>query len=73
MIGDNNVLNGSFVKDANDYITIKMSGIPMGYEETHLIFCVYARTGEKLYYLDNGETKESVAGKSYNEVIALNG
>jgi hypothetical protein len=68
-VGDDNVLTGNFVKGANDYIDIKLTGIPVGHEETFVVFCVYVTVGEKLYYLDNEKTTENIVGVSYNSIL----
>ena len=36
-----------------------------------LTFCVYVKDGDKISYLDNGETVETVTMKSYNDVKTL--
>ena len=67
--GDDGVLSGDFVKGANDYLDIKVTGIPAGHENTPVVFCVYVTVGDKVYYLDDEKTTESIVGKSYNDIL----
>ena len=46
-----------------------MTGIPKGKADALVVFCVYATSNGKTYYLDDGETKTSVVGISYNDII----
>ena len=71
-IGDENVLTGNFSKTENDYLDIKVTGIPATEGDTKIVFCVYVTVGEDMYYLDNEQTSKSVLGISYNSVVALN-
>ena len=71
-IGDENVLTGNFSKTENDYLDIKVTGIPATDGDTKIVFCVYVTVGEDMYYLDNEQTSKSVLGISYNSVVALN-
>ena len=52
----------------NNYADIKVNGIPSDKGDVNVIFCLYVIDGDKLYYLDNGETKTSISGVSYNSV-----
>ena len=67
--GDDKVIDISFDKMANDYVEIKLTGIPSEHQDVPIVFCVYATQGGKIYYLDNGEMLESVIGKSYNQIV----
>ena len=67
-VGDDNVVSGVFVKDANDYLDIKVKGIPADQADTLIVFCIYVTDGENVYYLDNGKCDTTVLGKSYNDV-----
>ncbi len=67
--GDDKVVDISFDNMANDYIEVKLTGIPSEYQDIPLIFCVYATEGDKFYYLDNGVMSESIVGSSYNDIV----
>lgn len=62
-------------KFAHDYFVVTVSGFITEGENANadkdLTFCVYVKDGEKLSYLDNGETVEVVEMKSYNDVKSL--
>ena len=68
-VGDAGVLTGEFVKNANDYLDIKVTGIPETHINTKVVFCVYVTVGEEVYYLDNNITAKTVCGVSYGDVI----
>ena len=67
--GDEKVIVVSFDNMANDYIEVKLLGIPDSYRDVAVVFCVYATHGDKLYYLNDGEMTDSIIGKSFNEII----
>lgn len=67
-VGDANVITGAFDKNANSYLDIKVTGIPLDKTDALLVFCVYVTVGDKMYYLDNGKSGESVIGVSYGEI-----
>jgi len=64
-------------KFAHDYFIVTVSGFITEGEKANvdkdLTFCVYVKDGEKLSYLDNGETVEVVEMKSYNDIVVLTG
>ena len=68
---ENNVIlseSGNFVYD---YASIKITGISEENTAKGIVFCMYVIDGEDVSYLDNGTTSQSVACKSYNDVVAL--
>ena len=67
--GEDKVVDIVFDNMANDYIEVKLTGVPQGYEDVKLVFCAYVTEGESIYYLDDGETLSSVIGKSYNDIV----
>lgn len=72
-LGDAGVLTGEFVKDANNYLDIKIKGIPTGHEDTLIVFCAYVIADGEIYYIDNEASGSSVLGVSYNDVLKMNG
>ena len=50
----------------HDFFEIKVTGISDEQKDSYIILCAYITEGEKLYYLDNGLTLNSVVGVSYN-------
>ena len=70
-------LNGEFCvlqnKIAHDYFDIKLKGITASLTDTKIVFCAFVKIGEKVYYLDNKTTSESLTGFSYNEVATMLG
>ena len=67
--GDDKVVDIVFDNMVNDYIEVKVVGIPSKYIDTAIVFCIYATEGEKHYYLDNGHMTETVLGHSYNGIL----
>ncbi len=67
--GDDKVIDIVFDNMANDYIEVKVTGIPSDFADSPIVFCIYAIEGDKFYYLDNGVTSESIIGNSYNELV----
>ena len=67
--GDDNAVDIKFDNTANCYLEVKVIGIPSEYENTPVVFCIYVTEGKKFYYLDNGNTEESVIGHSYNGIV----
>ena len=66
--GDSGVIDVVFDNSANSYVEIKVIGIPADFLDTPVVFCIYVNDGDKLYYLDNGETLDSVVGTSYSQI-----
>ena len=69
MVGDEGVLSGTFDKKANEYIDIKVVGIPSTNLDTNIIFCVYVVVNGEVSYLDNNSTLSEVTGVSYNSLL----
>ena len=67
--GDDKVVDIVFDKTANSYLEVKVTGIPADFLDAPIVFCIYATEGDKLYYLDNGNTTETIVGSSYNNVV----
>ena len=67
--GEGKVVDIVFDNMANDYIEVKLTGVPQDCEDIKLVFCAYVTEGESIYYLDDGETLSSVIGKSYNDIV----
>ena len=67
--GEDKVVDIVFDNAANSYIEVKVTGIPAGFLNAPIVFCIYATEGEKFYYLDNGNTTETIVGSSYNEIL----
>ena len=70
MVGDAGVLSGEFNKDVNDYLDIKVIGIPEAHLDTLIVFCVYVVDGGKVSYLDNDSTLSEITGVSYNSLLS---
>ena len=70
MVGDEGVLSSNFDKKKNDYLDIKITGIPLDRGDALVVFCVYVTVGENVYYLDGDKTADSVLGTSYNDIVA---
>ena len=79
--GELNNTENSFVKFSNsfahDYFGIKINGIVEDKEDAQkdktkvaVVFCAFVVDNGNVFYLDNGETNETVSGKSYADVFA---
>ena len=62
-----NVVDIAFNNMANDYIEVKLTGIPSTQRDALIAFCLYVTVGDKIYYLENGVTAESAYGVCYND------
>ena len=67
--GDDKVVDVAFDRTANNYLEVKITGIPADFLNAPIVFCVYAKDGEKFYYLNDGTTAENVVGYAYNDII----
>ena len=67
--GDDKVVDIVFDNTANDYIEIKLTGVPADCHDVPLVFCIYVMQGGKFYYLNDGITSNSIIGNSYNEIV----
>ena len=54
------------------YFEIKISGIVSDYCDKYIVFCAYVTNNGETLYLDKGETKASVMGHTYNQVLTYN-
>ena len=70
-LGDEGVIASRFDGNKNDYLDIKVTGIPKDNADTVVVFCIYAIKDGSTYYLDNGKMGETVDGISYNGVLEL--
>ena len=59
------VINAKFNATANDYIDVKVTGIPADKAEALIVLSAYVIDGGKTYFLENGVTSESVVGIDY--------
>ena len=64
--GDDKVVDIVFDNMVNDYIEVKVAGIPDEHSETPIVFCIYLLDGEGFYYLDNGNTLKEIVGSAYS-------
>ena len=62
-----NVVSKEFAQIVNDYIDIKVTGIPADKADAIVVLCAYVKVGGKTLYLDAGVSGETVVGISYNE------
>ena len=53
---------------AHDYFEIKVTGIDESHKATKIVFCAYVKAEDTIYYLDNGTTGTTVAGKAYSQI-----
>ena len=58
-------------KIAHNYFDIKISGITEAYANSNIIFCVYVKAQDNVYYLDNEKTSEKVTGVTFSYVSEL--
>lgn len=59
----------SEVSLVNDYIETCVKGISDETADAKIVICLFVKAGEKICFLDNGLTLESVSGISYNTVL----
>ena len=67
--GGDKVIDIVFDNMANDYVEIKLTGIPESERNTLIVFCAYVTVGDKVYYLENGTTADSAYGVCYNDFV----
>ena len=58
-------------KFAHDYFAVTVVGFTDATVNTGITFCAYVKDGDKIFYLDNGETVERVSMKTYNYIVGL--
>ena len=56
----------------HNHIDIKVIGLNSANLDKGLVFCMFVKDGENLFYLDNGKTVKTIEAKSYNEIASLN-
>ena len=57
----------------HDYFSVLVVGFTEASVDKPLTFCAYVKDGERISYLDGGETVEAVAQKSYNDIREIFG
>ena len=62
-----NVVSKEFAQIVNDYIDVRVTGIPTDKADALIVLCAYIKVGGKTLYLDAGVCGETVIGISYNE------
>ena len=55
---------------AYNYVSVSVSGIFGENMNKTIAFCMYVKDGGNTYYIDGGKTVETVAMKSYNDIIS---
>ena len=68
--GQDKVIDVIFDSSANDFLEVKVIGIPADCVDTAVVFCVYVKEGDKFFYLDNGNTTDTVVGHKYSQLIS---
>ena len=62
------VVDVVFDKMANDYVEIKVTGIPREYESIPVVLCIYVFEKGAYSYVDNGVVSDTVIGTACNTV-----
>lgn len=62
------VLAHSFKNDKHTYFEIKVSHITESTLDATIIFCLYARDGENVVFINDGTQSNAVLGNSYTEI-----
>ena len=65
----NKVIVGDFNVMTHEYFEIRVRGISESTMDVSIIFCAYIYDGEKVVYIENGETVDSVKGCTYNSLV----
>ena len=69
------VADKSFTKDsktfAHNFFGIKINGMSEKDLTTAIVFCAYVLDGDRVAYLDAGETTGTVSGTTYESVLAI--
>ena len=63
------VIVGDFDVMAHEYFEIRVRGITESTMDVSIVFCAYIYDGEKVVYIENGETVDSVKGCTYNSLV----
>ena len=69
-ISSDKVVSGE-ISLINNYADIVVNGITESTSNVNIIFCLYIIDNEEIYFLDGGETKTSISGVSYNDVLKM--
>ena len=70
VVGANDkVIVGNFNVMKHEYFEIRVRGISESTMDVSIVFCAYIYDGEKIVYIENGETVESVKGCTYNSLV----
>ena len=56
---------------AYDYVSVSVGGISDGNKEKAVAFCMFVKDNGNVSYLDNGETVDTVAIKSYADILTI--
>ena len=74
------VANGTLAEDkifvteekffAYDYVSVSIGGITSETADKAVTFCMFVKDGDGVYYLDGGKTVDTVAIKSYNDILS---
>ena len=67
-LNDENVYAYQFKALIHDYVDIKVTGIPEDAKDAYIVLCIYAKEGDAISYLDDGATKSSILGISFENV-----
>ncbi len=70
-VDTNKVIVTPAIKTAMNYTGVKVSGITEASANLGVVFCMYVNDGGSIFYLDGGITSETVATKSYTDVLAV--
>ncbi len=65
----NKVIVGDFNVMTHEYFEIRVRGISESTMDVSIVFCAYIYDGEKIVYIENGETVDSVKGCTYNSLV----
>ena len=63
------VIVGNFDVMTHEYFEIRVRGISESTMDVSIVFCAYIYDGEKIVYIENGETVDSVKGCTYNSLV----
>ena len=69
VLDSTSVIYAPFASVVNDYIDVKLTGIPKAEADTTLVFCICVQVNGVYYYLDGGVSAQTVCGVSYGAII----
>ena len=67
-INENKVFIAKETLFTYDYVYVSVGGIATDNMDKSVAFCVFVRDGDNLYYIDDGQTVNTVTTKSYNDI-----